>query len=346
MKKTLISLAIATGMVASGAAMAEGEPTVYGIVHVSINQFDTTNASGTAVNANEDKMYMSSNTTAIGVKGSEDLGDGMKALYKLEFQVNVAGNGGGLADRDQWVGLKGGMGTVKFGTMSSNYKQMGGKVDPFYRTLAEGRGVLNMQSPYLHGGQGDDRGRMNRAVQYSSPKMGGMQMVLNVGMSGAGAGGGPDDETIGVGFRYETKDLMAYFDYIEPGYQGANAESAMKFGAKYDAGSFSVAAQMEMTEDFYAGPAGGFGDFMFIAGTFKIDGNNSVSATFGNQDKISDSFAIGYTHKMSKQTDVYALYGDISEDTPGTCVALSVAGAGNACRDDDSLMSFGIRKKF
>ncbi len=53
-----------------------------------------------------------------------------------------------------WVGLKGGMGTVKFGTMSSNYKQMGGKVDPLYRTPLEGRGFLGIQSSDLHGGRG------------------------------------------------------------------------------------------------------------------------------------------------------------------------------------------------
>jgi len=64
---------------------------------------------------------MNSNTSAIGVKGSEDLGDGMKAIYKVEFQIDPTVTTTTISSRDQFVGLKGGMGTVKFGTMSSNY---------------------------------------------------------------------------------------------------------------------------------------------------------------------------------------------------------------------------------
>ncbi len=82
------------------------------------------------------------------------------------------------------------MGTVKFGTMSSNYKQMGGKVDPLYRTPLEGRGFLKTQSS-LHGGRGINRGRQTNTVQYSSPKMGGIQLVANTTFSGS------PDETYG-----------------------------------------------------------------------------------------------------------------------------------------------------
>jgi predicted porin len=348
MKKTLVSLAVMAGMAASSAALA-GDATVYGNVHISINQWDdkVVNTGG-----KEDNFFMSSNTSSIGVKGSEDLGDGLKALFKLEWQVAVDeggdSSGHGLTDRDQWVGLKGGMGTVKFGTMSSNYKQMGGKVDPFYRTNVEGRGALNMQSPRLHGGQGDDRGRMNNAIQYSSPKMGGMQVVLNVGMSGdADTTANPDDdETIGIGFRYQTKNIMAYVDMIEPGFQGTNSESATKIGGKYTAKNWSIGGQMEQTEDFVTGGAGGGGDYMMIAGTFSFDKNNTVALTAGNMDEVSDSFALGYMHKMSKQTSVYAAYGDVSEDTAGSCAAASAAPASVKCKGDDSVMSFGLKKKF
>ncbi len=150
MKKSILVLAVAATM-AAPAAMAE--TTVYGNVHVSINDFDT-----------KSDIDMTSNTSSVGVKGSEDLGDGLKAIYKIEFQVDVAegsdrktdnsGNGDALTQRDIFVGLKGGMGTIKFGTMSSNYKQMGGKVDPLYRTRLEGRGFLATQSD-LHKGRGN-----------------------------------------------------------------------------------------------------------------------------------------------------------------------------------------------
>ena len=154
MKKSLIATAVAAGMLATGAAQAA--PTLYGILHLSIDTYSDAHTDGTNVIKADDPTLVS-HTSAIGVKGSEDLGGGLKALYKAEFRVDPFSgdpSGGSLQRRDVWAGLKGGWGKVAAGTMSSNYKQMGGKVDPLYRTEAEGRGIINIQSSQLHGGAG------------------------------------------------------------------------------------------------------------------------------------------------------------------------------------------------
>lgn len=367
MKKSLISLAVAAGMVASGTAIAAGQATVYGNVHISLNQlgdaaFDNIGAVDTT-----DTLDMTSNTSTLGVKGSEDLGDGMKALYKIEFQIEPDETGSTIGSRDQWVGLKGGMGTVKFGTMSNNYKQMGSKVDPLWRTRVEGRGELNMMSG-LHGGSGEDGGRSTNTVQFSSPKMGGMQLVLNRTFSGKdGDQGTPpnqisNDETLGVGFRYATKNIIAFFDYLDPNAPGdggftapASAagkdETVMKVGGVYKTAEFKVAAQLELTEDQRGG------DYTFLAGTFNVDKNNSVSLTYGMQDDISNAMALGYNHKMSKKTNVYAVYGMVEADkcdqnavpAPVCSYDLGFAddtGAAGKAIEDNSVISFGINKKF
>ena len=115
MKKRFLVAAMAATLVSPLAAQADA--TVYGNVHLSIDSFDS-DAEGPTMN---------SRTSAIGVKGKEDLGGGMSAIFKLEFQVDPDERNKSITDRDQWVGLKGAMGTFKFGTMSNNYKQMGGK---------------------------------------------------------------------------------------------------------------------------------------------------------------------------------------------------------------------------
>ncbi len=128
-----------------------------------------------------------------------------------------AASDGELNRRDQFMGLKGGFGTVKFGTMSSNYKQMGGKVDPLYRTPLEGRGFLKTQSG-LHGGAGIDLGRTTNTVQYTTPKMGGFSLVGNYTFSGAEdetANTNATDETTGVGIRWASKSFMLYGDWID-----------------------------------------------------------------------------------------------------------------------------------
>ncbi|MCK5263593.1 MAG: porin, partial [Gammaproteobacteria bacterium] len=329
-------------MAASGAAFAEA--TIYGLLNLSIDSPDT--------GGNTDSLTMKSQTSAIGLKGSEDLGDGMKAFYKVEFQVDPSERNanGALTDRDQYIGLKGGMGTVKFGTASSNYKQKGGSVDPMYRTSLEGRGALAMQSG-LHGGAGRFGGRMTDMLQYSSPKMGGMQLVINTTFDDAEtagnsvAGVGIDiDETMGVGFRYQAKAFSVYVDMIDVAFdttQGTDAtdsqgsESATKIGGTFKAGPVKIGLQLEQTEDLMGS------DYTMVSANYSIDKNNAVYVSFGSMsddittagaDDGSSSMALMYNHKMSKKTNVYVGYGDRSDDLAGA--------------NGYSVMTAGMRVKF
>lgn len=326
MKKSILAIAVAATMAAPAAVMAA--PTVYGNVHLSINDVDTA-----------ENLDISSNTSAIGVKGSEDLGDGLKAIYKVEFGVDIAGKpgdgfsdgkaAGGLSGRDQFVGLKGGMGTIKLGTMSSNYKQMGSKVDALYRTPVEGRGLIHTQSG-LHGGKGINAGRQTNTVQYVSPKMGGIQLVANTTLSDS------DDETSGIGLRWSSKAILVYADWID-GQTGAavatggTTESAMKIGGKFTTKAFFIAGQYEDAEDRTEY------NYIHVNGGFNINKNNAIIATVGQASHISDgnadtqSFALAYNHKLSKMTNVYAAYGDKSSD---------------AAALENSVLTFGVRKKF
>jgi predicted porin len=344
MKKSIIAIAVAATMAAPAAVMAA--PTVYGNVHLSLNAADND------VDGADNNLKVSSNTSAIGVKGSEDLGDGLKAIYKVEFQI-IAGPGprvfpdeggiygssistgigvGDLTGRDQFMGLKGGFGTIKFGTMSSNYKQMGGKVDPLYRTPLEGRGFLQTQSSALHGGKGINRGRQTHTAQYVSPKMAGIQLVANTTFSGS------NDETSGIGVRWSNKAFLVYADYIT-GQTNAqfdcttanscSTEAATKLGGKFTAKAFSVGAQYEMASDRTGS------DYAFLAGTFNINANNALIATYGMKDfdepsgaasQDTTGYALAYDHKMSKMTNVYVGYGANSSDVDGADVSMLTAG--------------------
>jgi len=321
MKKSILAIAVAS-LAASSAAIAE--PTVYGNIHITLQQLDEGNKEG---------PNLSSNTSAIGVKGSEDLGNGLKAIYKAEFQMNTTddqGGGNALTQRDVFAGLKGGWGTLKTGIFSSNYKQMGGKVDALYRTPAEGRGFIATQANYLHSGRGDNRGRMTNALSYTTPKMGGFSLVANTTFNDN------TDETMGVGLRWSNKAFLVYGDFIEtvPGADSISTnatESAMKLGGKFSAKAFFVGAQYEMAEDLTGN------DYMHINGGWLINANNIITATYGTASHIDNSnldttgMALAYDHKLSKMTDVYVAYMDKSSDTVAR---------------EDSAWALGIRKKF
>ena len=169
MKKNILTLAVAAGLIAS-AGVASADPTLYGRVHLALetsSDGDTTGVSGI-----QEDTDMESRKSVVGVKGTEDLGGGLKAFYKMEWEVDVADGAKGttLKGRDQFAGLKGGWGKALFGTASSNYKQMGSKIDPFWHHAAEGRNYINTMSKY-HGGKGTDRGRMTNMLQYTTPKL-------------------------------------------------------------------------------------------------------------------------------------------------------------------------------
>ena len=343
MKKSILAIAVAATMAAPAVVMAA--PTVYGNVHLSLDAADNDVAGA------DNNLQMSSNTSSIGVKGSEDYGNGQKVIYKVEFGVNVlgkpdttpddtagdpAGADGVLNGRDQFVGLKGGWGTAKVGTMSSNYKRYGGKVDPLYRTPLEGRAFLKTQSATLHGGRGVNRGRQTNTLQYVSPKMAGIQLVANTTFSGS------NDETNGIGLSWSNKAFLVYIDWID-GQTGAaglcgtapcTTEAATKIGGKWSGKHFAVALQYEDAEDRTGS------DFIFGAGTWNINKNNALILTAGQRTEKevagviandSTGYALAYNHKMSKMTNVYVGYGALSQDLDNT---------------DESMLTAGIRKKF
>ncbi|MDH5613089.1 MAG: porin, partial [Gammaproteobacteria bacterium] len=223
-------------------------------------------------------------------------------------------------------------------------------------------GALAMQSSMLHGGAGRTRGRMTDLVQYSSPKMGGMQLVINTTFDAAnttGANKKDIDETIGVGFRYEAKDFNVYVDMIDmsgeqnpakatvyntdgtiktAGVLGDDvvvSESATKIGGSYEMGALKIGVQLEQTEDLADN------DYRMLSVAYKVDGNNSVYFTTGqkvdndtvtNPSKGSTSFALAYDHKMSKSTDLYAGYGSRDDNDPAS--------------KDYTVITAGMRVKF
>ena len=106
MKKRLLAIAIATTLVSPLAANAD--VTTYGIVHMSVGTVDT----GTS--GSVDNWQIRSHASRLGFKGSEDLGNGLSANFKLEYGVDPQASPG-LSSRNQYLGLKGGFGEVRVG---------------------------------------------------------------------------------------------------------------------------------------------------------------------------------------------------------------------------------------
>jgi predicted porin len=199
MNKKLISLAVAAALVAPAAAMADA--TLYGKMNISIDYFDV-NDVGTLKGFNGWTMNGRLNpgvvapfgatpqgrANRIGVKGSEDLGGGLKAIYQVEIGIdatnesdNYIANGdrssssSAVSMRNTFVGLAGGWGTALMGRHDTPMKISTGKLDLFADTVADMNGTIGFQDI-----------RADNAVAYISPSFSGFTFAGAV-VPGGGA---------------------------------------------------------------------------------------------------------------------------------------------------------------
>lgn len=187
MKKSLIAFAV-LGAFAS-AASAQSNVTLYGIVDAAVMY----NTNQTATGGN--KMTVDAGqllTSRWGIKGSEDLGGGMKAIFNLEGTLandtgaagagfggnsfTQGGSGTSLFDRLSWVGLSGDFGTVTVGRNNILGVDSVGMADPIGLAHAGSNpnvmfSALNAGS--LYGGFGTNQGgtalRQDNSIKYVSP---------------------------------------------------------------------------------------------------------------------------------------------------------------------------------
>lgn len=130
MKKSLIALAVLAG---SGVASAQSTVTIYGLIDSYFGQTKGTGPGQTGVS----QTVINSGglqTSRFGLKGSEDLGGGMKVNFQLENGFNVdtgqtPNNGttnSSIFSRQSWVGVSGGFGEVKIGKMWTPFDEVKG----------------------------------------------------------------------------------------------------------------------------------------------------------------------------------------------------------------------------
>ncbi len=337
MDKKILSVAIAGALAGSMAFAANADVTLYGQVDLSIDSMD--------VDGGEDDINMNSNTSAIGVKGSEDLGNGLKAIFLLEYQTDASGttsaqglNGG----RDQWIGLQGGFGKIRFGTMSTTYKASGAMVDPFYRTSFEGR-AWGLQSA-LHSGSGENgQGRATNTIGYDTPDFNGFSAAATYSfdddcrinanaLAGTTTCGGADDDSYSVGARYKNGPALVFADYITNGAGGS--DDAWKIGGKFSFGAAAVYGQYEMDGGLISSVNNGTlnvqntaeedGDVWHLGASYTM-GNAMVYAAYGQGDDTNDPtynaeydvWTIAGQYSFSKRTMVYAGFQQVDFDEAG-----------------------------
>jgi predicted porin len=196
MKKTLLFLALTAALPAAtlpGVASAQVE--LYGDLQLGVFVHQGLSGSSDRNTARR----LDDTGSALGIRGSEDLGGGLSVVWQIESDISVDGtdiNGdGSLATSDTFVGLSGAFGTLKFGNISDYLNNDMAIVDPWtYSVGVNGLGIITRFD-----------GTLGNAIRYDSPDIGGFTASAMVGLD-------EDDNDAHVwslGFGYQVSDYFA-----------------------------------------------------------------------------------------------------------------------------------------
>jgi predicted porin len=291
MQRQLLIAAAAT--LVAGSALAQNSVEIYGRLNVSVERQDVAGDSSTA---------MQDNSSRIGLRGSEDLGGGLKAVFVLEHGFDATN---GVADTRFWgreatVGLSGGFGTVRLGNLTASeayfatadYVSMhnhdtGTSADALYGFVATGI--------------------LQNGIAYTSPTMGGLRLDAQYGMREGGV-----DSPVSVAANYDAGPLHLGFGYEE--FDGSKSTAVR---ALYELGALTVGGYYER----------GSGDLRYnnirVAAMYVV-GASEFHANYGNRgdtnsidDTGANQMTLAYNYNLSKRTKLYTFYTRLDTEVAG-----------------------------
>lgn len=279
-KKTAVALAV--GAVFTTPALAQVE--IYGRIYPQVT---STAATGTTAPGAAPSNIVTQNTAAqvdfkrrltvdssnsrVGFRGREMLGGGLNAIWQIESRTRIDdGTGVWAGNRNSFLGLRGGFGTVKLGNMDTIYKEYGAAVGNYFGissgNFVSPSNVLSETGLNLSDSAYGDTGfhvRAPNSIQYETPEFGGFQAGVQYGV----------DETKG-----------------NPGNGGLDS-NLWSFGVKYEAGPLYVSVQHERHNDWFDGSSNS-----------SVPNGGLAAATGSSRDtgnRISAKYAVTRQHRLT-----------------------------------------------
>ena len=318
-------------------AFAQSNVTIYGRADYGL--MSRSGSSGATPDFNGKTEFASGieGPSRIGFRGSEDLGNGLKAIFEIEYGTAIdQGTTTSVqwGNRHSWVGLSGNFGTVIGGRIDGlRNNGLYGKYDPFKNVTL---GNFGQMTPQLD--------RYDNSVMDISPSFSGMSgsVAYSTQVRGQEGGTPPAGDTHG-GNDGDNRMIAALVNYangalsLSASYETVHTQGLddsrlwfATFGASYDFGVVKVSALYDKLEsgdnntlypgqeqsDWMVGlsaPVGNSIDLRAMYGKTYYDEFNRRKAN--NLD--ASKWAVGADYKLSKRTNFYADYGSIDNDANG-----------------------------
>lgn len=319
MKKSLIALAV---LAASSAAMAQSSVTLYGRLDASIGR-TTTESTGAAKVSQTVLDQSQLNTTFWGMKGTESLGGGLTANFKLEsgFALDTGLGNTGLFERTATVGLAGGFGALNLGRQYTAYDSLRGATNNVWDSNLATTGAV-----WKAIGVTDYTNRISNSVRYDSPVFSGVSGSVAYGFGenkNNGTNLGDSTDNVSFHVKYAAGPLLVGYAHQEEKLtQAALAVAQVTnkydlFGASYDfgvaklTGSYNQAKNGTLKDkEYQIGVSMPMGAFTVAAGYSKAKTDNGAAA-----DLDGTGYTLVGTYDLSKRTTLYVGYKATDVDT-------------------------------
>jgi len=342
MKKTLLAAALLAGF--AGVAQAETSVTLYGIIDTGIgyNKVDVPGYDHSRVGM----VNGVQSGSRWGLRGTEDLGDGLKAVFTLESGFDSSdgdqAQGGRLFGRQATVGLASdSWGQLDFGRQTNIASKYFASIDPFSAGFGQANIGVGISAANTY--------RLDNMVLYQTPSFGGFQFGAGYSFSADQQNSfetADNTRAITAGGRYVNGPLQVALSFDQLNGPNAADEDATPrqyaIGGAHDFEVVSLSLAYARTEDgWFQGPtvqgaagsplgglasnsfADGFRANSYMVGLTAPLGAGKVLGSWQMVDPKNDNltggdetmnvFSLAYTYDLSKRTNLY-VYGSYAKD--------------------------------
>jgi predicted porin len=335
MKKSLVALAV---LAAAGAASAQSSVTLYGVADAWVGSAKRQNTVVTTVTPTGPQYSLAStkgqtlqdsgglNGSRWGLRGSEDLGGGLKANFQIEsgFDISTgAGLQGALFGRQAWVGLGGGFGEVRLGRQYSAYDELRGGTnvvqDSSFSPTAYAWGGVG-SGAFAYGG--DYNSRINNQIYYVTPNFGGFTGAVGYGLGENKTTASKASDTLSLRATYANGPLVVGGAYQQEKPQATPGNGKNQYAlvsGSYDFGFLKLlggvntakrrpgnAGAYEKDTEFRIGVDAPVGPVTISAGFAAANVKRGGALGLGGFKGTTNAFGLAAIYNLSKRTSVYA----------------------------------------
>lgn len=308
----LSALALAAATAANAQAPATSSVQIYGVVDAYLQAANGANSLNRVQSGGL-------NGSRFGVRGSEDLGGGLRAIFTIESGINLDDGSfgqGAFWGRQAWVGLATPYGQLTLGRqygsiyhLTADFSEFtNGPVGPSTAVIGGFGGYEPVRGSAATATGNGGPSRNNNSIKFETPNFSGFKAGALLGL-GEVSGGTNETRIADVYGRYTAGPLDVMLSLQDDKSAAATLDvRTISAAAAYQFGDFRITGGLIQVNDRNATDVDGEG--YWVGGNWRTGANLFKAQYVLNKLKDGDgktqAFGVGYQYDLSKRTALYS----------------------------------------